>query len=591
MTHAVLVATAASESGGPAALLPVGGTTLLGRLRAQLEDHGVSACTVLTRPEWRGLCEDVLPLEVPVDVVGVGTLAAAFEGIARAAERAPGPLLLLQAEIMVHGSVLVGLLSDPRVSTGVVSSAAVERQAGLFQVRIDRGRVTSAESPYHGITRPTGMFLGILKVAPAELSALAAAASELGALCRDALPPRWEPELARKVTAWGESFFRRQAPTLALVEQLDREAGSAKWLPDPAAMREELDVRFRSAVLHRAATAGEDAVPILLTALVRSGVVTTSSYLRDLFWARPLSREQVEAAEAAMDAVDEDRVLLDSAVKGSDGFFTTFLVSPYSRYLARWAARHGLTPNQVTVASMVLGALAAAAFAVGSRTGLVAGALLLQVAFTTDCVDGQLARYTRRFSKLGAWLDSVFDRGKEYLVYAGLAVGAARGGDDGIWLLAGAALALQTFRHVLDFSYAGQQHLAIAAIPAAPLSLPEDQQSRSAAAQDLTSTVDDGAEVGSPDEEASLEAPERAQDAARGKTLGRLAIEASVFFEQRPWMKWAKRILVLPIGERFALISLTAALGGPRTTFVALLIWASVAALYTGTGRVLRSLA
>ena len=34
---------------------------------------------------------------------------------------------------------------------------------------------------------------------------------------------------------------------------------------------------------------------------------------------------------------DEDRVLLDSAVKGSDGFFTTFFVSPYSKYIARWA--------------------------------------------------------------------------------------------------------------------------------------------------------------------------------------------------------------------------------------------------------------
>ena len=60
-----------------------------------------------------------------------------------------------------------------------------------------------------------------------------------------------------------------------------------------------------------------------------------------------------------------------------------------------------------------------------------------------DCVDGQLARYTRQFSKLGAWLDSIFDRAKEYVVFAGLAIGASRTGDP-VWLLAGAALALQT---------------------------------------------------------------------------------------------------------------------------------------------------
>ena len=47
-----------------------------------------------------------------------------------------------------------------------------------------------------------------------------------------------------------------------------------------------------------------------------------------------------------------------------------------------------------------------------SGSGYVAGAVLLQAAFTLDCVDGQLARYTRTFSKLGAWLDSIFDRAR-----------------------------------------------------------------------------------------------------------------------------------------------------------------------------------
>ena len=83
---------------------------------------------------------------------------------------------------------------------------------------------------------------------------------------------------------------------------------------------------------------------------------------------------------------------------------------------------------------------------------MIAGAILLQLAFTFDCVDGQLARYTRTFTKLGAWLDSIFDRTKEYAVFAGLAIGASQSGDD-VWLLAGAALTLQTMRHSIDFSY------------------------------------------------------------------------------------------------------------------------------------------
>ncbi|MEA2441577.1 MAG: hypothetical protein QOH76_3001, partial [Thermoleophilaceae bacterium] len=105
-------------------------------------------------------------------------------------------------------------------------------------------------------------------------------------------------------------------------------------------------------------------VPAFLTVgLVRSGVHLNQSYVGKLFWARPLSRAELDRAEEEIARVDEDRVRLDSAVKEMDGFFTTFFVSPYSKYIARWAARRGLTPNQVTTVSMLIGAAAAAAFA------------------------------------------------------------------------------------------------------------------------------------------------------------------------------------------------------------------------------------
>ena len=177
----------------------------------------------------------------------------------------------------------------------------------------------------------------------------------------------------------------------------------------------------------RRALAREDVVALLVVGLVRSGLHSR----RDA--ARPVLGPRADAA-AADDAavrlrIDEDRVLLDSAVKARRRLLHDVLRQPYSRYIARWAARRGCTPNQVTTVSLALGVLAAAAFATGERWGLVAGAVLLQVAFTTDCVDGQLARYTRQFSKLGAWLDSIFDRTKEYVVFAGLAIGASATGD------------------------------------------------------------------------------------------------------------------------------------------------------------------
>jgi hypothetical protein len=55
-------------------------------------------------------------------------------------------------------------------------------------------------------------------------------------------------------------------------------------------------------------------------------------------------------------------------------------------------------------------------------------------------------------------------------------------------------------------------------------------------------------------------------------------------------LRWVKRMAAFPIGERFAVISITAALFTARETFVAVLAWGGLAILYTQTGRVLRSL-
>ena len=65
--------------------------------------------------------------------------------------------------------------------------------------------------------------------------------------------------------------------------------------------------------------------------LIRRGVHIGNNFLRRLYWARPLSREEARPAAVEIEEYDEDRVLLDSAVKGSDGFFTTFFVSTWSR--------------------------------------------------------------------------------------------------------------------------------------------------------------------------------------------------------------------------------------------------------------------
>lgn len=502
VSTAVLLATAPAVGGGLAAALAwEEGATLSERLAEQLRSLGAEDVRVLGREDSRDLA---------------GDLAL----IARAARAAPGALVIVQADIVTQREALAGLLADPRLGTGVLSSMEGVGAPFAFGLRSDRGRTISAASAFHSVGGVSERFLGALKVSPAHLPELAAAADRLGELLTGGVPAAWDAELASKAEGWAG----------------EQEAGL------------------------RTAAAREDVLSLLLVALVRAGVHVGNSDIRELFWARPLSPAAVAAARGAISAHDEDRVLLDSAVKASDGFFTTFFVSPYSKYIARWAARRGLTPNQVTVASLLLSVLAAAAFAAGTRWGLIAGAVLLQVAFTTDCVDGQLARYTRTFSALGAWLDSTFDRLKEYLVFAGLAIGAARA-DSAVWGLAGAAITLQTVRHSLDFSFADAEHGSMDAAPQPSLEDPSDGTMR--------------------------------RDPAVSPPPASRSVRALRFWrrvDRAPGAIWLKRMIVFPIGERFAVISVTAALFEPRTTFVVLIAWGALGAAYGLAGRGLRAL-
>ncbi|MEU3918538.1 DUF5941 domain-containing protein [Streptomyces sp. NPDC029004] len=272
---------------------------------------------------------------------------------------------------------------------------------------------------------------------------------------------------------------------------------------------------------------------VLADALDAEGTAVHRPELGSLVATVPDDPQARNEARQAVTAVDDEDVRLRSAVKARDGFFTTFCISPYSRYIARWCARRGLTPNQVTTASLLTALIAAGAAATGTRGGYIAAGVLLIFSFVLDCTDGQLARYSLQYSTMGAWLDATFDRAKEYAYYAGLALGAARGGDD-VWALALGAMVLQTCRHVVDFSFNEANHDAVS------------NTSPTAALSDKLDSVG--------------------------------------------WTVWVRRMIVLPIGERWAMIAVLTAVTTPRIVFYALLIGCAFAASYTTAGRVLRSL-
>jgi hypothetical protein len=321
----------------------------------------------------------------------------------------------------------------------------------------------------------------------------------------------------------------------------------------PADLASAAESARRAAAVARGQGWQGDPVDHLLVALVRGGTPVGAVSLDPWPWRRGATGPDAEDFRGELAGIDGDRshaLRLARARKADDGAWATLVSRPVSRWFTPGVLRLGWTPNQVTLASFAIGLAAAAAFATGDWVLLFAGALLLQLSLVLDCVDGDVARYRRAFSATGAWLDASTDRLKEFACYGGLALGA--GGDE-VWLLAAAMLTLQTVRHSVDYTFTAVKGLReTVTAPVVPLDV-----------------LDEG---------------DTPPDAA-----GSRAVRASERSNRRAAVKWTKRLLHLGIGERWAVISVLAALGRPQLALQVLFVLGLVSFAYTFAGRTLRA--
>ncbi|MFZ0346518.1 MAG: CDP-alcohol phosphatidyltransferase family protein [Nitrososphaeraceae archaeon] len=92
-------------------------------------------------------------------------------------------------------------------------------------------------------------------------------------------------------------------------------------------------------------------------------------------------------------------------------------------------ASTGMSPGFWTALSLILAASSGltymSAMFLGSNWYLssMAGSILLLISGFFDIVDGCVARVTKQTSKKGAYLDSVFDKISESIIFIGLAIG------------------------------------------------------------------------------------------------------------------------------------------------------------------------
>ena len=120
--------------------------------------------------------------------------------------------------------------------------------------------------------------------------------------------------------------------------------------------------------------------------------------------------------------------------KEVDAFWTVFVVDPIAiHFIYLFANFTNLSPNFFTVLGLFASIISSYFFIQGY---LLAGAVLFEVAFLLDCIDGKIARLTNKSSPSGAFFELLLDQFRLILVSTGIGYGQYRTtGDYGMIIL------------------------------------------------------------------------------------------------------------------------------------------------------------
>ena len=86
-------------------------------------------------------------------------------------------------------------------------------------------------------------------------------------------------------------------------------------------------------------------------------------------------------------------------------------------------ASTGLSPNFWTSVGLGFAILSGIIYGLGIEYGLIIGGIVLLISGFFDMVDGQVARVTGKTSKNGSYLDSMFDKIAETVIFLGILIG------------------------------------------------------------------------------------------------------------------------------------------------------------------------
>lgn len=122
-----------------------------------------------------------------------------------------------------------------------------------------------------------------------------------------------------------------------------------------------------------------------------------------------------------------------STRKRHDQWFNVYVMRPLAAVLVALVAPTRVTPDQLTLASLVVFVAAAAVLGgCASATGALLGVALVEASYLFDCADGMLARYKKLASQTGHLFDFFTDETKATMLAVALGVRLFRTGGLGI---------------------------------------------------------------------------------------------------------------------------------------------------------------
>ena len=141
------------------------------------------------------------------------------------------------------------------------------------------------------------------------------------------------------------------------------------------------------------------------------------------------------------DLKNAERFLCIKLKKDTDGPVSRILNRPISLMISKALLKTGITPNQISVLSFIVGLAGASLFFFGEYFYLILGGIIIHIHSIVDGCDGEIARLKLRRTKYGGYLDSFLDRYVDALIILGLTYGYwSISGDSMIWIMGFAAI-------------------------------------------------------------------------------------------------------------------------------------------------------